>query len=134
MGTDEKYEVLVRLERATEKGQLTWEGLDEFRFRTYAGNSAFLISSRDQDDMDPYELHVWNGDTELGSIETEPHSGAKQRHINTLLRALYRVAKRQALSLDVAVSSVLEDLRKADPEELPPEPPLPPPDPDNVPF
>lgn len=79
------------------------------------GSTAFILRSRDRDDLHPFALTVFlvDGDGELQQIQaivSSPDDG----EVNHTLQVMYAAIKRSVLGVDEVVEQVFADLDSLD--------------------
>jgi len=108
---------LWRLVNATRSGNLTWDEVNEYHFRTRIGRFGYSILSDDSDDYAPYSMGVYRfvePEAQPVSIATWEWDRNHQSATNDALASLYTEVKRAVLGLDTTVADMLEDLAKVD--------------------
>jgi hypothetical protein len=110
-------ELLGRLLAMTQSDRLVWQRLSEgsdyaFGAHSKSGKYAYVVSSRDADDLAPYELDIYTGGPDpkhLQSIETREWA-----QTNIPLADLYGIVKRRVLNIDGIGQEILDDLADGD--------------------
>jgi hypothetical protein len=119
LSDSQQQQLIKRLKELTVKGTLEWaEARDEYSFITQTPRFMYVLASRDADDLHPYNLEIWSGDTKdprlLQTITSVMHGGVE-------LNDFYLLVKRRTLGIDTVAEDVFDDLDRldgGDPQQL----------------
>jgi hypothetical protein len=115
---EKQVEFLERLIRATEAGKVRWaKGKNEFWFRTEMSRFTYAIESRDEDDLAPYDFHIYRTQdvpTAASAHWAWDFDGTSP--VNERLRDLYLAVKHSAVGFTDVLEGMLQDVTEAEAE------------------
>lgn len=106
---------LWRLTTATEEEKVKWSSLgdSQFSFVALVGRFAYIIKSRDQDDVAPFGFSIHRtSNGEPAEVSTWSTEGSPA--LTDPMSALYSVVKTRTLGLHTIVAEMFEDLSMFD--------------------
>lgn len=105
-------DLAAKLLHLTREGNLDWkpsEGND-YRFKVRNRKYGYAISSRDQDDLHPYELEIWSFvEGDQGRLLQETLS-PDVNGLGDIVGELYALVKRSVLGVDEVAQDLFDEL------------------------
>lgn len=112
---EKRIEFLERLIRVTNEGKLDWDiGRDEYWFVARLQRFNYVVSSRDRDDVAPFEFRIYrptiDGTPSNDMVELWEWDFDGGNAINERVAELYKTVKRTTVGYEDLVDGMLQDL------------------------